>query len=82
MQYSYRLLALNIKAQTCSPYSVPLCGRTVTKTRLELNAEVMVTTTTTTIIIKKYHGNPQLTASLKKKTLRKAGDSNRSPLIC
>jgi hypothetical protein len=29
-------------AQTCSPCSVPLCGKTVTKTRLELNAEVMV----------------------------------------
>jgi heme/copper-type cytochrome/quinol oxidase subunit 2 len=29
-------------AQTCSPCSVPLCGKTVTKTRLELNAEVMM----------------------------------------
>jgi hypothetical protein len=47
-------------AQMCSPCSIPLCGNTVTKTRLELNAEVMAiiiiiititTTTTTTIII-------------------------------
>jgi hypothetical protein len=42
MQYSSRFLALNIKAQTCSPCSIPLCGKTVTKTRLELNAEVML----------------------------------------
>jgi hypothetical protein len=42
MQYSYRFLALKIMAQTCSPCSIPLCGKTVTKTRLELNAEVMV----------------------------------------
>jgi hypothetical protein len=42
MQYSYRFLALNIMAQTCSPCSIPLCGKTVTKTRLELNVEVMV----------------------------------------
>jgi hypothetical protein len=56
MEYSYRFLALNIMAQTCSPCSIPICGKTVTKTRLELNAEVMIiitttTTTTTTIII-------------------------------
>jgi hypothetical protein len=40
-------------AQTCSPYSIPLCGKTVTKRRLEINAEVMVVAkiTTTTIII-------------------------------
>jgi hypothetical protein len=42
MQYSYRFLALNNMAQTCSPCSIPLCGETVTKTRLELNAVVMV----------------------------------------
>jgi hypothetical protein len=42
MQYSYRFLALNIMAQTCSPCSITLCWKTVTKTRQELNAEVMV----------------------------------------
>jgi hypothetical protein len=42
IQYSYRFLALNIKAQTCSPCSILLCGKTVNKTRLELNAEVML----------------------------------------
>jgi hypothetical protein len=42
MQYSYRFFVLNIMAQTCSPCSIPLCGKTVTKTRLEVNAEVMV----------------------------------------
>jgi hypothetical protein len=42
MQYSYRFLALNIMAQTCSPCSIHLCGKTVTKTRLDLNTEVMV----------------------------------------
>jgi hypothetical protein len=57
IQYSYRFLALNIMAQMCSPCSIPLCGKTVTKTRLELNAEVMmmvvvvvVVITTTTVI--------------------------------
>jgi hypothetical protein len=40
-------------AQTCSHCSIPLCGKKVTKRRIEINAEVMVktTTTTTTIII-------------------------------
>jgi hypothetical protein len=32
----------SIMAQTYSPCSVPLCGKTVTKIRLELNDEVMV----------------------------------------
>jgi hypothetical protein len=57
IQYSYRFLALNVMAQTCSPCSIPLCGKTVIKTRLELNAEVMVI-----IIIIINHGNPQISA--------------------
>jgi hypothetical protein len=35
-------VAVNNMAQMCSLCSIPLCGRTVTKTRLELNAEFMV----------------------------------------
>jgi hypothetical protein len=42
-------------AQTCSPCSVPLCGKTVTKTRQELNAEVMVITTSTIIVIIQFN---------------------------
>jgi hypothetical protein len=38
IQYSYRL---NIMAQTCSPCFIPLCGNTLTKTMLKLNADVM-----------------------------------------
>jgi hypothetical protein len=38
-------------AQTCSPCSIPLCGKTVTKTRLEQNAEVMVMVMVIIIII-------------------------------
>jgi hypothetical protein len=38
-------------AQTCSPCSIPLCGKTVTKTRQELNAEVMVIITTTIMMM-------------------------------
>jgi hypothetical protein len=37
-----QISALNIMVQMCSPCSIRLNGKTVTKTRLELNAEVMV----------------------------------------
>jgi hypothetical protein len=55
-------------AQTCSACSVPLCGKTVTRTRLALNAEVMMMVVMMImiiiiIIIIKYHGNPQLNES-------------------
>jgi hypothetical protein len=58
IQYSYRFLALNIMAQMYSPCSIPLCEKTVTKTRLELNAEVMGGDDDD-----KSHGNSQLSAS-------------------
>jgi hypothetical protein len=42
IHYSYIFLALNIMAQTFSSCSILLCGKTVNRTRLELNAEVMI----------------------------------------
>jgi hypothetical protein len=51
VQYSYRFLALNIMAQTCSPCSLPLCGKPVTKTRTVLKAEVMVVVVVVVVII-------------------------------
>jgi hypothetical protein len=64
-------------AQTCSPCSIPLCGKTVTKTRLELNAEVMVIIIIIIISITAIPSQVQA-----KKTLRTARDSNPPTLVC